>query len=382
MRGGHGVGRGQEGAVEGERHGEAGQDAEDEGTGERGEQEPTEVLERGEPRAAPAAGHRPPDHRGLGGVGEPEAGGRERRAPAVAGSPAPLEHHHAGDDDGGAPPVGAGGEQEGDRRVLRPATRRPPTTRAGRTALRWPRARRRRSARAVAATTHLRRKPNEVFTGLAGPGRRRAGPGGHGWCRRSSGREGMAHSCAAGRPSGGGNRDDRGHRRVPPRSSLSFRLPGCGVGRRSAREGDGMDPREDFEAFARARWLPLLRTATLLTGDVHAAEDLVQETLAGRRSGGRWSRQLGRRRPTSGASSTPGRSMPGGGGDTSPTPLRSPSGSAQRRPTRPAATDARLALATALARLTPRQRAVLVLRFYEDRTEGRRPRRSAARSTR
>ena len=35
----------------------------------------------------------------------------------------------------------------------------------------------------------------------------------------------------------------------------------------------------------------------------------------------------------------------------------------------PDAVDARLTLAAALARLTPRQRAVLVARFYEDRTE-------------
>ncbi|GAA2161734.1 hypothetical protein [Pedococcus bigeumensis] len=49
-----------------------------------------------------------------------------------------------------------------------------------------------------------------------------------------------------------------------------------------------MEPREDFEAFARARWLPLLRTATLLTGDAHAAEDLVQETLARAGAAPRW----------------------------------------------------------------------------------------------
>jgi RNA polymerase sigma-70 factor (sigma-E family) len=36
----------------------------------------------------------------------------------------------------------------------------------------------------------------------------------------------------------------------------------------------------DFEAFAAARWSRLVRTAYLLTGDHHEAEDLVQSTLA------------------------------------------------------------------------------------------------------
>ncbi|MGW4974513.1 sigma factor, partial [Streptomyces albidoflavus] len=36
----------------------------------------------------------------------------------------------------------------------------------------------------------------------------------------------------------------------------------------------------DFETFAAARWPRLLRTAYLLTGDHHEAEDLVQVTLA------------------------------------------------------------------------------------------------------
>ncbi|WP_370111823.1 SigE family RNA polymerase sigma factor [Streptacidiphilus sp. MAP12-33] len=36
----------------------------------------------------------------------------------------------------------------------------------------------------------------------------------------------------------------------------------------------------DFDAFASARWRRLVRTAHLLTGDHHEAEDLVQLTLA------------------------------------------------------------------------------------------------------
>jgi len=37
---------------------------------------------------------------------------------------------------------------------------------------------------------------------------------------------------------------------------------------------------EDFEAWVQARSGALARTAYLLTGDVHLAEDLLQDTLA------------------------------------------------------------------------------------------------------
>jgi RNA polymerase sigma-70 factor (sigma-E family) len=37
---------------------------------------------------------------------------------------------------------------------------------------------------------------------------------------------------------------------------------------------------EDFSAYVAARWMALVRTAYLLTGDFHEAEDLVQSTLA------------------------------------------------------------------------------------------------------
>ena len=49
-----------------------------------------------------------------------------------------------------------------------------------------------------------------------------------------------------------------------------------------------MADREAFDAYVRERWVPLLRTATLLTGDRHAAEDLVQETLV--RAAQHWAR--------------------------------------------------------------------------------------------
>ncbi|WP_042421661.1 SigE family RNA polymerase sigma factor [Streptacidiphilus anmyonensis] len=46
-------------------------------------------------------------------------------------------------------------------------------------------------------------------------------------------------------------------------------------GRRGGGEGWG-----DFSSFVAARWTALVRTAYLLTGDFHEAEDLVQVTLA------------------------------------------------------------------------------------------------------
>jgi RNA polymerase sigma-70 factor (sigma-E family) len=132
--------------------------------------------------------------------------------------------------------------------------------------------------------------------------------------------------------------------------------------------GLGSDADDGFHDFVVARRSSLTRVAFLLTGDQAAAEDLVQEALieAARRwrrlsAGGdpepyvrrvlytkhvdRW-RRVGRREIHRFAE-PPERA----GGDES------------------VAVDNRVVLREALARLTPRQRAVLVLRFYEDRTE-------------
>lgn len=119
-----------------------------------------------------------------------------------------------------------------------------------------------------------------------------------------------------------------------------------------------------FEAYVRARLPALNRTAFLLTGgNAHDAEDLVQAALARvvvrwrsvddpdayvrramyHQSVSRW-RQV-RARPAELLTAQP----PERGASTDP--------------------DNRLVVAAALRRLTARQRAVLVLRFYEDRTE-------------
>jgi len=127
-----------------------------------------------------------------------------------------------------------------------------------------------------------------------------------------------------------------------------------------------MDREVELREFVSARGTALSRAAYLLTGDHQAAEDLVQETYVvlvrrWQRSGtvdpeayvrrilySRFVDGWRRRRLLE----LPWASPPdAAGGDEAGT-----------------AAD-RLTLQGALARLTPRQRAVLVMRFYEDLTE-------------
>jgi len=131
-----------------------------------------------------------------------------------------------------------------------------------------------------------------------------------------------------------------------------------------------MADRETFDAYVRERWVPLLRTATLLTGDRHDAEDLVQETLV--RAAQHWSRvdpatadaYVRRILYTRSVDAWRWRRRQPDPVDGSALPEV-----ADVRASHPGAADTRLTLAEALQRLTPRQRAVLVARFYEDRTE-------------
>ncbi len=123
-----------------------------------------------------------------------------------------------------------------------------------------------------------------------------------------------------------------------------------------------------FTAFVAARGAALLRLGWLMTTDANAAEDLVQEALA--RVVPRWDRiEPGAResyvrmamrsiwidgwRRRNGRTVDVVAHVPDAAEDDHGL-ARAPS---------------RLALGEALARLTPRQRAVLVLRFYEDLTE-------------
>ncbi|MFG3638839.1 SigE family RNA polymerase sigma factor [Micromonospora sp. NPDC047762] len=122
--------------------------------------------------------------------------------------------------------------------------------------------------------------------------------------------------------------------------------------------------RDGFADFVRAETAGLTRLAYLLTGDRHHAEDLVQVALA--RVAVRWERiadpraYLRRVLCTQAASWWRWRRA---------RPPERLDGALPERPGPGDDTDLRLVLSAALARLTARQRAVLVLRYYEDRTE-------------
>lgn len=132
--------------------------------------------------------------------------------------------------------------------------------------------------------------------------------------------------------------------------------------------GEAMADREAFDAYVRERWAPLLRTAMLLAGDRHSAEDLVQETLI--RAAQHWSRvdpatadaYVRRILYTRSVDAWRWRRHQPDPVDVTVDERRTATGD-------PDVVEARLTLAAALRRLTPRQRAVLVARFYEDRTE-------------
>lgn len=124
-----------------------------------------------------------------------------------------------------------------------------------------------------------------------------------------------------------------------------------------------MSGRDDFEQFVAARSVALLRTAYLLTGHHQDAEDLVQAALV--KAVPAWPRITGDPEPY-----------------VRKIMVRENISRWRRRrwrevyvdrvPERSAADadpSGRLELAAALAQLAPRQRAVVVLRFYEDLTE-------------
>jgi RNA polymerase sigma-70 factor (sigma-E family) len=120
---------------------------------------------------------------------------------------------------------------------------------------------------------------------------------------------------------------------------------------------------DDFHAFVLARTPALSRTAYLLTGDAHLAEDLVQAALF--KAARRWSRIQGspeayvrRILYTQNVSWWRSRRH-----------VREQALGAYDAPAAGADADLRLTLEQALARLTTRQRTVLVLRYFEDLTE-------------
>jgi len=124
-----------------------------------------------------------------------------------------------------------------------------------------------------------------------------------------------------------------------------------------------VDDREAFTRWASERQLALLRTAVLVCGDRQRAEDLVQEALT--QVALRW-RQLQHGHPDAYARRVIVRAEVSWWRKHRRESIRDDvdRGLAQAQDS-----DRRLMLAQALARLTPHQRAVIVLRYYVDLTE-------------
>ena len=129
-------------------------------------------------------------------------------------------------------------------------------------------------------------------------------------------------------------------------------------------EPDGGDP-EDFQAFVAARSAHLYRTACLLTaGDTHLAEDMLQETLY--RMCMKWGKRHGIDNPAGYAQTTlvhvfisSRRKM---------SSREQPREYTGDQATAEIDIDLRMTLMDALATLPELERAVLVLRYWEDRS--------------
>jgi RNA polymerase sigma-70 factor (sigma-E family) len=128
----------------------------------------------------------------------------------------------------------------------------------------------------------------------------------------------------------------------------------------------GARTEQEFEEFALARTSHLYRSAWLLCGDRHQAEDLVQETLA--KVYVRWRRPLTSRidNPAAYAQTTLTRTFLSAKRRRSSTELPYSDLPDSPGPDETALSDVRFALRDALAELSPADRVVLVLRYLDD----------------
>jgi RNA polymerase sigma-70 factor (sigma-E family) len=124
----------------------------------------------------------------------------------------------------------------------------------------------------------------------------------------------------------------------------------------------------EFEEFAQARAPHLLRSAWLLCGDVHQAEDLVQETLA--KVYVRWHRRVGGRidNPAAYAQTALVRTFLSARRRRSSSELPFAEPPDAVHPDTASSTDLQLQVAEALSGLASADRAVLVLRYLDDRS--------------
>jgi RNA polymerase sigma-70 factor (sigma-E family) len=125
---------------------------------------------------------------------------------------------------------------------------------------------------------------------------------------------------------------------------------------------------EEFQGFVRSRWPRLVRTAYLLTGDRHLAEDVAQSALA--KAYRSWHRVMRSGSPDAYVRRIllschkdrfRKRRVPEHLTDVLPDVTAVPDDMARA--------DQRALLAAELARLPKRQRAVVVLRYWEDMSE-------------
>jgi RNA polymerase sigma-70 factor (sigma-E family) len=125
--------------------------------------------------------------------------------------------------------------------------------------------------------------------------------------------------------------------------------------------------RQSFEEFVRARSAALARVAYLLTGDHHLAEDLVQQALL--RVADRWPALTARGDPDAYVRRVMYHQHISWWRRREPPIARHDAPGAVCDPGD--AVVAAVAVRRALARLGPRQRAVLILRYFEDLSEVR-----------
>lgn len=123
---------------------------------------------------------------------------------------------------------------------------------------------------------------------------------------------------------------------------------------------------QGFSRWAGERQLALLRTAVLLTGDRHRAEDLVQDALT--QVALRW-RRLRDGSPEAYARQVIVRGNISWWRKHRREVVLDVYDDATSSPADTAAAERRIVLDRALAALTPRQRATVVLRYYDDLSE-------------
>ncbi len=121
---------------------------------------------------------------------------------------------------------------------------------------------------------------------------------------------------------------------------------------------------QEFVAFATARSAALFRTAWLLTGDWHLAEDLVQEALG--RIYARWSRVAAAEEPAAYAHTVLVHAYLSHRRRRSSTERPSDRTGLAEGPVDDADIPLRVALGSALGRLDRLDRAVVVLRYWDD----------------